>query len=126
MPRHEQFLISALPEACAPSSRHSQQLGESVDAPSGLLTSVDMNDDDNIVVLHVEDDSMECPQEDVVEKSPQEEIDGSPVFRSFSRSERRRILLSNNSFNCTVMALPRALSVSNVLFWWIIYHVCVL
>ena len=118
MPRHEQFLINALPDAFAPSPRHSQQLGESAGAPSGLIASVDMSDDDNMV-LHVEDVVMECPQEkEKVEQSLQEEVAGGPVAISSSCSERRRILFpnENNRFNCIVMALPkRSLAVSFVI-----------
>ncbi len=109
MPRHEHFLVNALPDESAPSSRHSQQLGESSDAPSGLIASVDINDDDNMV-LHVDDVVMDCPQEDVeLEQSLQEEVAGGPVTISSSCSERRRILFpnENNRFNCIVMGLPK-------------------
>ena len=110
MPRHEQFLINSLPDASAPSSRHSQQLGESPGAPSGLIASVDINDDDNMV-LHVDDVVME-------EQSLQEEVAGGPVAGSSSCFEQRRILfpIENNSLNCIVMGLPkRSLAVSFVL-----------
>ncbi len=110
MPRHEHFLINASPDESAPSSRHSQQLGESADAPSGLIASVDINDDDNMV-LHVDDVVME-------EQSLKEVVAGGPVAGSSSRSEQRRILFpnENNSSNCIVMGLPkRSLAVSFVL-----------
>ena len=66
MPRQEQFRISGLPDASGPSTRHSQQLGQS----AAVLASVELvlcslDDDDNTVLL-VDDVAMERSQEEMV------------------------------------------------------------
>ena len=123
MPRQEQFLISGLPDVSDPSSRHSQQLGQSEVVPSDLMASEEsilcnVDDDDN-TVLHVEDVATERSH-DVVECSQEEIVGGSVIISSSSRSERRRNLPKNN-FNCIVMAIAKALTIGGSACYELIY-----
>ena len=123
MPRQEQFLISGLPDVSDPSSRHSQQLGQSAEevVPSDLMASevlCNVDDDDN-TVLHVEDVATERSH-DVVECSQEEMVGGSVIISSSSRSERRRNLPKNN-FNCIVMAIAKVLTIGGSACYELIY-----
>lgn len=118
MPRQEQFLISGLPDVSDPSSRHSQQLGQSEVVPSDLMASEEsilcnVDDDDN-TVLHVEDVVATERSHDVVECSQEEIVGGSVIISSSSRSERRRNLPSEAARKMTTIMTQRRLVIVTI------------